>query len=255
MKNQSLRISAVFAFSLLFLTTVSAAVTENLKQNYPLSPNGSIHIENVNGDIEIIAWDKAEVALVAEKRAPDDERLKLITLEIDARPDQLTIKTKYTKSGWFGSNYSNTSVRYQLMVPAGVRLNKIDTVNADISVVGVRGPVDLDTVNGRITATGLAADARLDSVNGSLSASFDSVADATSIKLDSVNGRATLTLPAGASARIHADTVNGSIKIDQAIKLSKSGKREIKGEIGSGGPSIVLDTVNGSISIKEAAKS
>jgi DUF4097 and DUF4098 domain-containing protein YvlB len=255
MKNRYLRISAWLAFSLLLLTSVSAAVTEHFKQNYPLNPNGSIHIENVNGDIEIVAWDKPEVALEAEKRAPDDERLKLITLEIDARADQLSIKTKYAKSGWFGSNYSNTSVRYKLMVPAGVRLNKIDTVNADISVVGVRGPVDLDTVNGRITATGLAHDTRLDSVNGSLSASFDSVADATSIKLDSVNGRATLTLPAGASARIHADTVNGSIKIDQAIKLSKSGKREIKGEIGSGGPSVVLDTVNGSISIKEAAKS
>ena len=255
MNSSTFRLPLLIATSALFVASMHAAVTDTFKKTYPISANGSIHLENVNGDIEIVAWDKPEVALEAEKRAPDDERLKLITIEIDARADQLSIKTKYTKSGWFGSNYSNTSVRYKLMVPAGVRLNKIDTVNADISVVGVRGPVDLDTVNGRITATGLAHDTRLDSVNGSLSASFDSVADATSIKLDSVNGRATLTLPAGASARIHADTVNGSIKIDQAIKLSKSGKREIKGEIGSGGPSIVLDTVNGSISIKEAAKS
>lgn len=255
MNASTFRLPLLIATSALFATSMHAAVTETFKQNYPLAANGSIQLENVNGNVEIVAWDKAEVALEAEKRAPDDERLKLITLEINARADQLTIKTKYTKSGWFGSNYSNTSVRYKLMVPVGVRLSKIDTVNADISVVGVRGPVDLDTVNGRITATGLAHDARLDSVNGSLSASFDSVVDASNIELDSVNGRATITLPAGSSARIHADTVNGSIKIDQAITLSKSGKREIKGEIGSGGPSIVLDTVNGSIAIKEATKS
>jgi hypothetical protein len=227
-----------------------ASVTETFKQTYPLTANGTIHLDNVNGDIDIVAWDKAEVSLEAEKKGKTDEDLAKVTLEIDATPSKLSIKTKYAKkSGWSGN--VNASVRYKLMVPAGVRLDKIDTVNSDITITGVRGSVDLDTVNGRITATGLAGDVKLDSVNGSLSAEFASLDGVESVKLDSVNGRASVTLPKGASARIDADSVNGSVDIQQQVKLGKIRRHSFTGEIGSGGPQIELETVNGSISIKE----
>ena len=114
------------------------------------------------------------------------------------------------------------------MVPAGVKLDKIDSVNSDITVSGVHGSVNLDTVNGSIEATGLMADARLDSVNGSLSAEFASVDKVSDVKLDSVNGRASVTLPKGASASIEADSVNGRVTVDQAIKLGKTGRHELK---------------------------
>ena len=42
--------------------TVSAKVTENFAQTYPLEATGTIHLENVNGSVEIVAWDKAELA-------------------------------------------------------------------------------------------------------------------------------------------------------------------------------------------------
>ena len=50
-------------------TAASAKVTEKFSQTYPLDANGSIRLENVNGSVEIIAWDKNEVALEAEKSA------------------------------------------------------------------------------------------------------------------------------------------------------------------------------------------
>ncbi|MDI1248760.1 MAG: DUF4097 family beta strand repeat-containing protein [Lacunisphaera sp.] len=232
-------------------TATRAIETESIKQSYPLAADGTIHLENVNGDITITAWDKPEVSLEAEKRANNAENLAKITLEIESTPAKLSIKTKYPKTGWFKSG-NNASVRYRLMVPAGVRLQKIDSVNSDITVTGVEGAVILDTVNGTITAQGLKADARLDSVNGSLRAEFASVENVHDVKLDSVNGRAEVTLPKGASAEIKADSVNGRITVDQAIKLGKTGRHSLSGEIGSGpGPRIVLDTVNGGIAIKE----
>src|SRR4051812_34231982 len=147
---------------LAFAPGAGASVTENFKQTYPLDANGTVHLDNVNGDIDIVAWDKAEVSLEAEKKGKTDADLAKVTLEIDSSPAKLSIKTKYAKDGWFGN--VNASVRYKLMVPAGARLQKIDSVNSDINVTGVRGSVDLDTVNGKITARGLANDARLDSV-------------------------------------------------------------------------------------------
>ena len=246
MKSSTLLLSAALVA---ILPAAGAAVTENIKQTYPLDANGTVHLDNVNGDIDIVAWDKAEVSLEAEKKGKTDEDLKKVTLEIDASPSKLTIKTKYAKNGWFGNIHA--SVRYRLMVPANVRLDKVDSVNSDIKVTGVRGSVNLDTVNGSITATGIASDARLDSVNGSLNAEFASLDGVHQVKLDSVNGRASVTLPKGASARIDADSVNGSVNIDQQVKLGKVRRHSLTGQIGSGGPDISLETVNGSISVRE----
>jgi DUF4097 and DUF4098 domain-containing protein YvlB len=246
---KSLRLPALLLTSLVLVAAARAAVTEKFTQTYPLASDGVIHLENVNGDIEIVAWDKAEVLLEAEKRAKTDADLDKVTLEIDATPARLSVKTKYAKTGWFGN--INASVRYKLMVPAGARLARIDTVNSNITVTGVRGSVDLDTVNGRIVATGLAADASLDSVNGGLSAEFASLDGVREVKLDSVNGRASVTLPKGAAARIDADSVNGSVSIEQQVKLGKMKRHSLTGQIGEGGPSVSLETVNGSISIRE----
>ncbi len=245
--------SIALLVSLLTLVIAArASVTETFKQTYPLTANGVVHLENINGDIDIKAWDKAEVSLEAEKRAKDDDELKRLEIVIDAQPDRLSIKTRYIKKTvWFFGNWTPGSVHYRLMVPAGAKLDKIDTVNSDITVTGVQGPVNLDTVNGSIKATGLAADARLDSVNGSLSADFAAMEKVKRVKLDSVNGRATITLPKGAGARVDADSINGSVSIDQQVKLGKVRRHSLSGEIGSGGPDISLETVNGSIAIRE----
>jgi len=249
MTLKELRLPALVLTSLVLVAAARASVTESFKQTYPLAADGTIHLENVNGDIDIVAWDKAEVALDAEKKGRTTDDLAKITLEIDSSANRLRIKTKYAKTGFFGN--VNASVRYKLLVPVGVRLEKIDAVNSDITVTGVRGTVDLDIVNGTITATGLAANARLDSVNGSLRAEFATLAGVTEVKLDSVNGSVSVTLPRDAGAHIDADTVNGRIDVDQPVKLGKVGRRTFNGQIGIGGPTIVVETVNGSISIKE----
>ena len=242
--------------ALISLVSVArATVTETFTHTYPLTADGVIRVENVNGGINLAAWDKPEVSLVAEKRAKDDDGLKRIEIIIEAEPARFSVKTKLAKkTGWsfFGNWNDNSSVRYKLMVPVGARLEKIDTVNSDITITGVHGSVNLDTVNGSIEATGLMGDARLDSVNGSLRAGFDSLENVHEVKLDSVNGRAEITLPKGASASIKTSSVNGSSRVDQPIKLSKSGRRSLAGDIGAGGgPRIEIETVNGSISVRE----
>lgn len=227
-----------------------AKVSETFHQTYQLEPNGTISLENVNGDIEIVAWDKPEVALEAEKKGKTDADLAKVTLEIDASPSRLTIRTKYAKTGWLGS--VNASVHYKLSVPAGARLDKIDSANSAITVKGVRGPVNVETVNGSITASGLAGETRLSSVNGAVAAEFATIADTKKIRMNTVNGSATVTLPKGAGAQVDADSVNGRVSVDQPIKLGKMRRHSVTGQIGAGGADLSIDTVNGSISIRES---
>ena len=244
--------NALLAFSL--AAHADATVTEKVTQSFAVNSDVVISLENVNGDIDITAWDKAEVSLVADKRAKDDEGLHRLEISIDAEPAHLAIKTKHAKKSgfsFFGGWNDNSSVRYKLMVPAAAKLEKIDAVNSDITVSGVRGPVSLETVNGGIEATGLVGDAKLESVNGRLRAEFASLGRVDHVSMESVNGRVEVTLPKGAGATIKTSSVNGSSNIDQAIKLSKSGRHGISGDIGTGGPRITLETVNGSISVKE----
>ncbi len=243
----------LFAALLTLASTAHANVTETFKQTHPLTADGVVHLENVNGDIDITAWDKTEISIEADKNARDDDELKRLEITVEAQPTKISVKTNYVKkSGWsFFSNWNQGSVRYKLMVPAGTRLDKISSVNSNITVTGVHGAVELNTVNGSVKASGLMADAQLESVNGSLSANFDSLENTHRVKLESVNGGIEITLPKGASANLTTQSVIGSTQVDQAIKLNKSGHLGVTAQIGSGGPSITLQTVNGSVAVHE----
>jgi hypothetical protein len=241
----------------LFLTTLLAAaasadVTKTIENTYPFAADGVVTLSNVNGGIEITAWDRNEVSFVAELRAKEQEDLDRISVIIDAQPARLAIETKYEKraSSWWGNNSTNGSVRYTLKVPAGVRLESIRTVNSSVRIAGVTGPVNAHTVNGSINASGLAANAELETVNGSIDAGFSKIAEASGIRLNTVNGSCELALPQGTNARLEAGTVNGRVRSDLPMTVDKSSRNKLRGTMGSGGASIDLGSVNGSITIR-----
>ncbi len=235
--------------ALLLTAFSSASVSEVIKRTYPLTPDGNISLSNVSGTVEITAWDKNEVSLEAEKVASSDDALALLSISIDMTPNSLAIKTEQKRKWKFWNLFNNSKVNYRLRVPAGVSLAKIDVVNSDITVRGVRGRVNLDTVNGRIVATGLSAESRFDTVNGSIDVSFDSLKNVRRVVLDTVNGSCKLRLPADASAHVDADTVNGRITCDFPIRLESSGRHSLRGTIGDGATELVLESVNRSLHV------
>jgi len=230
-------------------TIASAKVTEKFAQTYPLAAHGSIHLGNVNGSVEIIAWDRAEVSLEAEKSAKSQDALDRIHLKIQASPSRLEIKTEHEKA-WKLWDTANAQVHYKLMVPAGVTLDKIDVVNANITVTGVKGPVNLDSVNGSIRAKGLSGAGEFDTTNGSIDVTYATLPpQGVEISLDTTNGNCTLRLPADAAFALEADTTNGRVHCDFPITLEKSGRNELRGHVGTGGPSVELDSTNGSLTV------
>jgi hypothetical protein len=251
MNTTLLRPASLALALLLGATAASAKVTEKFSQTYPLDANGSIHLENVNGSVEIVAWDKNEVALEAEKSARTDEGLARIQLRIDSNNRRLTVKTELEKKWKFWDNM-NAQVHYKLMVPAGASLDRIEVVNANITVTGVKGSVALGAVNGGIEAEGLSGDGEFETVNGSIRVAYSTLPAAGKVSLDTVNGSCKLTLPKDAAFDLDADTVNGRITCDFPITLQNSGKRELRGPVNGGGARVNLESVNGGLTVSSA---
>jgi len=227
---------------------LSAEVTETFKQSYPISPTGVLHLQNVNGFVEIIGWDKNEVSVEALKTAPTAEDLARITLKIDATPDRLAIETLHKKTALLVDTWRG-EVSYTLHVPATIQLDRISVVNDGIRVQGVTGPVHLKTVNGPIEATGLASAGRFETVNGKISVGFTRLTGVDAVSLRTINGRCDLTLPKDAPFSLDSTSVSGGVRTDMPIKIENSGLATLRGRFGEGGTKIEFNSVNGELTL------
>lgn len=250
----SLRLPSLLAAALVFVTAASAEVTEHFSQTYPLAANGAVSLTNLNGDIEVVGWDKNEVSIKAEKSARDEEDLKKIEIIVEATADHVSIKTKHHKrddeSWWRRHGNTFGAVRYTVRVPAQLRRLKIDAMNSNISTEKVSADVKLETMNGRIRAVGLTGNAELDTMNGRISASFDRLTAGQKVSVDTMNGQCEVFVPADASARVAASSLNGRVSSELPMTIEKSSRRSLRGALGKGEGSLSLDSMNGSLSIR-----
>ena len=85
-------------------------LTEEFHKVYPLSAQGRIEIENLNGAVHITGWDRNEVKVDAVKTARTKERLAEASIEIHADQNDISIRTEYPNHDHtfnFGSDKDN----------------------------------------------------------------------------------------------------------------------------------------------------
>jgi len=254
-----MKAGALASVALLFFSFgVSASVTDTEEMTFEVNADARISLENVNGDIRITGGSGDKVHLVAEKKAGSQEYLDKLKIVVDADKDYIRIETRHPNSEgrWFNWGHDSDgggSVSYVLEVPETVNLDTVSTVNGDVEITAVLGKVKAETVNGSLEAMGLEGDVDLETVNGSVRAEFDRMGYGQRVSADAVNGKIVLVLPADASARMEAETVNGSIDADDFGLEAEKGfvGRDLSGEVGGGEARISLDTVNGSITISK----
>lgn len=247
------RLPALLLASLLVVTAASAKVTEKFSQTYPLAAGGKVSLGNMNGDVEIVAWDRPEVAVEAEKSAKDEEALKRIEIVVEADRDRIAIKTKHhrdTERSWWNRSNQFGSVRYTLRVPAELASLKVEVMNSNVTAERVRGDVKIATMNGRVRATGLTGDTSIDTMNGRIFASFDKVGAGQKLSLDTMNGSCEVELPADASAHVVAGTMNGRVSSELPMTIERSSRRSLRGNIGKGEATLTLDSMNGSLKLR-----
>src|SRR2546427_2386685 len=161
-KMKSIRSHTFFA--LVSLATVAGAhavsaaneVREEFRQTYPLDKQGKVRLDNVNGNVRIVTWDREEIKVEAIKRAKKQEHLDEVKIEVDAKADRIRIRTKYPDSKLRRNKDNSVSVDYLLTVPKQSRLERINTVNGKVEIEQVSGDVEASSVNGNVTAAALA---------------------------------------------------------------------------------------------------
>jgi DUF4097 and DUF4098 domain-containing protein YvlB len=232
------------------------ALTEEFHQSYPITADGRIELDNINGPVHISSWERNEVKVDAVKYADVKERLEEAKIEIDSGKDYLSIRTKYPShnNNWnWGSHDNPASVEYTLTVPRNAKLDEIKLINGALDVKGVAGEVRASCINGKLEARDLAGRAKLSTINGKLDAGFTQLSG-QDVELNSVNGSLELTIPSDSNAEVEASTVSGGIDNDFGLHVNNHRfvGHDLRGDIGKGGTHIRLSDVNGRIEIRHA---
>jgi DUF4097 and DUF4098 domain-containing protein YvlB len=234
--------------------------SEEFHKVYPLSAQGRIELENINGPVHITGWDRNEVKVDAVKTAWTKERLDEAAIQVDAGANSISIRTEYPhhdRTFNFDNDEERNNparVEYTITVPRQARLDEIKLVNGRLDVQDVSGDVRASCVNGRITAGNLRGHIELNTVNGGLDASINELA-ASEMRLSSVNGKLRLTLPSDVKAELKASTVSGNISDEFGLPVTRHQYvgHTLHGQLGGGGTLVKLSNVNGTIEIRHAS--
>ncbi len=247
------------AASSVMMQQQGAMLREEFHQTYPLTAQGRVSLNNINGSVRVVAWDRNEVKVDAVKMAYRRDRLDEAKIVVRSDANTFHVQTDYpqgTQTFKDGEGrYNNpATIEYTLSVPRGARIDSIELINGDLDIDGITGDVRASSINGRVSAHELMGDVRLSTINGKVEAMFGRLNEAKAISLGSVNGPVALVIPSDSNAEIKAGTVHGGISNDFGLPVRRGDYvgRDLAGQIGQGGARIKLGNVNGPISIKHA---
>lgn len=257
----------VLLFAGMFLLS-AADYREEFSKTLPLKAGDTFSLENVNGRVTVATWKENTVEIRAVKVARDSEKdLKDVEIRVEESAGKVAVKAIWPK---FRLHF-NVNVLFDVKVPEGVILKKVETVNGDVEASGVFGSAELETTNGSVTADGVKGTLNVSTTNGGIRVSrqegklnaettngsirLEKLAFKDGIRAESTNGSITVAIesPAEVNANLFAETTNGHISVDFPVTLQnlRQSRRRIEAKIGQGGPEIYLETTNGSITISK----
>jgi hypothetical protein len=220
-------------------------------REYTLAGGGGVlRIDaNPNGGVRVMAWDKAEVRVVAKVEVRGES-----LADAQALAREVTVETGSREVHSTGPHnlvgHRNWSVSYDVWAPAATDL-RLRTTNGGLNVEGINGVVDIETTNGGIDLKGVAGDVRAETTNGGITIALaGSTWNGAGIRAETTNGGIRLIVPEGFSAMLEAETTNGGIDVDFPVTIQGRLGKDLHAKLGDGGPIIHLETTNGGVSIR-----
>ena len=233
--------STCLAAAILAAAAPQAMAQQNITKRVNVAPDVTVEVSNVQGSVEITAWDRNEVELVAELESDKDE------LEFEATERHVHIEVD-RPDGKYGRNSDEQDAILTLRVPKGARL-VAETVSAGITVTGVRGEQNLESVSGQVQTQ--AFDARVSAASVSGEVTVTGNGGKASVSTENVSGRSTVT---GVRGDYQGEVVSGQIRatvagVESLEVSSVSGEIDVQAEL-TPAARVEMETISGTIALR-----
>ena len=208
----------------------------------------------MNGGVQVKGWDRSDTLVRAKVQTWGQT-----DAEAKGNASQVTVQAAGGNVSSSAPDFGNNrgwAVSYEIFVPHQTALD-LKAHNGGVSVSDVAGDMNLRTVNGGLHLARIAGNVTGTTQNGGVKVELDGARwEGNQLDLTTSNGGVNLTLPDNYSAHLETSTVNGGVNVDYPMTVP-AGKlrlnKEIKADIGSGGPMIRLKTTNGGVKIQRKA--
>jgi hypothetical protein len=204
------------------------AASRDVDEHRSADPNGQVEIVNVDGNVDVIGWDKPEIEVAGSLGSNADK------LDIGSVGNRTTIRVVDSESD---SDQQHWGIRVRIRhdavlsvhVPRGSSLSA-SMVSANLSVRDIQGNQELQSVSGNVTAAAM-HDVRIHTVNGDIhltagpesrllelgtvSGDLDVEGGRGDININTVSGEGKLSL--GAITHASIKSVSGNYQIRAAL--------------------------------------
>jgi DUF4097 and DUF4098 domain-containing protein YvlB len=223
-------------------------VTDRQTQTIPLPAGKTLSIEVTIGTVRIDGWDKPDVEIVVERRAPAAAQLARVPLVIEELPAKVSIRALQSDNTTDPALRADVTVR----VPRNAVIERVQVLEGRIAIEGFSGSLTADIRRGPIDGKTLSGTLRLEAGIGTVTLTDTRLSSNGLLRLRSFNGDVRLTLAERpADARIMALALNGHVTSDIPLTRRDTwGPRWGETTLGKGEPVISLDVVTGLIEIK-----
>jgi hypothetical protein len=232
--------------ALAFIVPACFAASQQVTRTFPMSPNGTFDLDNVNGAVRIEGWDKNEIEVQALKSTPEEPSLlDLVAIEIDMTPSGVSVTTRYPQEEGV-----EVAVDYVIHLPRHAQLMHVNTINGTLRVFSLDSLGELHTVNGNIEVYESGGSLHAHTTNGNIYAEWKGTADQRGASAETTNGSVELAIPGNLPASLEARCMNGSFFSELPMVMTGAAQpRTIRGVLGHGGAPIYLATMNGTIRV------
>lgn len=222
-----------------------------------LTPNSTLKIENMNGNISIKTWKQNKLVLEAVKKGAQEAI------------ESTSISTQYTDKGAIirtvqENSQSKCSVDYTILIPQSTTVTLAHTDYGNITIKNSHRSIAAQTYKGAITFENISNSAHANTKNGNIKIHATKLNKEHKVLAVSGRGNIKLELPPKTAATLYAKTQRGKVTSDHPVTLAQRPmqishktmaelRKDVKGFIGSeNGATIKLHTSSGNVKLVEA---
>jgi DUF4097 and DUF4098 domain-containing protein YvlB len=246
-----------------------AGLAQDFQKTYSMSPDSSIRIRSISGEVRIQGYDGTKIEIEGFKIVRNCDRVEIVDRSTES---QIDVDVRYPERG-----NCDASVNFKVRVPRNTRYNfdLIRSISGNVYLTDVAGRVkaesisgfvQLQNISGAVSASSISGNVNVQSVNGMVSASSTSgnvdvylkqIEGSGDMVFSSISGNVQVKAPLTLDANVTMSTLSGRLKTDFEVEVQQrryAPGYSARGRLGAGTHNIQIRSVSGMVSLTKDVK-